>query len=252
MRWWVIAATAAVSVGQAAAQERELTIFAAASLSDVLGEIAADWQVATGQRLVVAFAGSAALARQIEQGAPADLFVSADRAWMDYLAERGLIRAETRVDLLGNRLVLIAPSGEAASVEIGPELDLPALLGDGRLAMADVAAVPAGRYGRAALEALGLWAEVEHRLAQTENVRGALALVARGEAPLGIVYATDAAVEPAVEALGTFPLASHPPIAYPAAVTAEADAAAGPEAFLDHLRGGAAGAVFERFGFALD
>jgi molybdate transport system substrate-binding protein len=250
MRGSVLAA--AVLAGVAAqAQERAITVFAAASLSDALGEIAADWQVESGQRVVVSFAASSALARQIEQGAPADVFVSADEAWMDYLDARGLIRDGTRVDLVGNRIVLIAPAGAAEPVEIRPDLELAAMLGDGRLAMADVEAVPAGRYGRAALDSLGLWAEVEGHVAQAENVRAALALVARGEAPLGVVYATDAAVEPTVEVLGTFPADSHPPIVYPAAVTAEA-AGPAPETFVDYLRGDAAGGVFERYGFALD
>jgi molybdate transport system substrate-binding protein len=234
--------------GPAAAQD--VTVFAAASLKNALDAVGTAWEAETGKRVTVSYAASSALARQIEEGAPADVFVSADIEWMAYLAERGLIAEGTEVRLLGNRLVLIAPAESAAAAEIAPRFDLAGLLGDGRLAMANVEAVPAGRYGRAALESLGVWETVADRVAQAENVRAALALVASGEAPLGIVYATDAAAEDEVRVVGTFPEDSHPPIVYPAAVTAEA-ASPDARAFLDWLQGEAAEEVFAAEGFAI-
>jgi molybdate transport system substrate-binding protein len=233
-----------------AAQTRDVLVFAAASLKDALDEIAAQVRRATGKRVAISHAASSALARQIEAGAPADLIVSADRDWMDYLAQRNLIRAGTRSDLLGNRLVLIAPAGSAADVAIAPGFPLARLLGDGRLAMANTAAVPAGRYGKAALEALGVWPSVAGRLAQAENVRVALLLVARGEAPLGIVYRTDAAADPSVRVAGVFPEGTHPPIIYPVALTT---ASANPDAvaLLAYLRSADARTAFERQGFAV-
>jgi molybdate transport system substrate-binding protein len=232
-----------------AAQAQDVVVFAAASLRDALDEALAAWD---GGTAVAAYAGSPALARQIEQGAPADLFVSADALWMDHLAARGLIRADTRRDLLGNRLVLIAHGAAAPVGGVTAGTDLAALLGGGRLAMADVAAVPAGRYGKAALETLGLWDAVADSVAQAENVRAALALVARGEAPLGIVYATDAAAEDGVSVLATFPADSHPPIVYPMAVLTDSAHPAA-EALAAHLASDAAAAVFEKHGFtALD
>jgi molybdate transport system substrate-binding protein len=191
------------------------------------------------------------MAKQIEEGAPADLFISADRDWMDYLQGRGLIRADTRRDLLGNRLVLVAPVDEAKPVPLAAGA-LAAALGSGRLATASVASVPAGRYGKAALQALGLWAEVSSRLAETENVRAALTFVARGEAPLGVVYETDARAEPKVAVVARFPESSHPPIVYPAALTT-ASSAGEPSRFLDTLRRPESAAIFAREGFtALD
>ena len=190
------------------------------------------------------------MAKQIEAGAPADLFVSADLDWMDYVAERGLIRLETRLNLLTNRLVLVAPKDAKTEINLAPGLDLRAALGDGRLAMANIDAVPAGKYGRSALEKLGAWAGVKERVAQADNVRAALLLVARGEAPLGIVYRTDAAAEPNVRIVATFAEDLHPLIVYPAALTREtrnADAAA----LLAFLRGPAARQSFERQGFAV-
>ena len=234
----------------ARATEGQITVFAAASLKDALDAIAAQWQGETGKTAAISYAGSPALAKQIEEGAPADLFISADLAWMDYLAERNLIKAETRSDLLGNRIVLIAPQDSTAAATIAPGFDLAGLLGAGRLAIADPAAVPAGKYAKAALEALGVWAAVEGKLAPTENVRAALALVAYGEAPLGIVYATDARAEPAVRVLDTFPEDTHPPIVYPAALVA---ASSNPDvaAFLDYLKSAAAQTVFEKLGFTV-
>ncbi|MFN3670909.1 MAG: molybdate ABC transporter substrate-binding protein [Bosea sp. (in: a-proteobacteria)] len=203
----------------ALAQPTELVIFAAASLKNALDEAASVWTRETGKPAPrISYAASGSLARQIEQGAPADLFLSADLDWMDYLDGRGLIRKETRLSLLGNAIVLIAPKDSTASVDLSQAAALSAALGSGRLAMANVEAVPAGKYGKAALEKLGGWDKVKDRVAQAENVRAALLLVARGEAPLGIVYATDASAEPGVKVLARFPAGSHPPIIYPAAV----------------------------------
>ena len=236
-------------LGSAARAEGRVVVFAAASLMGALGEVARGWEADTGADVTLSHAGSAALARQIERGAPADVFVSANAAWMNALEAEGLIRPGSRRDLLSNRLVLIA-HGRAEPVALAPGLDLAGVLGeDGRLAMALVDAVPAGIYGRATLASLGAWEAVAPRVVQADSVRAALALVARGEAPYGVVYATDAMAEPRVSVVGTFPEGSHPPIVYPAALTAEA----GPEAaaFLDHLASPEARAVFERHGFVL-
>lgn len=245
-----IAAALAALLAPGAASAADLVVFAAASLRNALDEIAAAWTEETGGATAISYAGSSALARQIEEGAPADIFISADLDWMDYLGARGLIDAETRRTLLGNRIVLIASGAEAAQVEIAPGFDLAGLLDGGRLAMADVEAVPAGRYGKAALESLGVWASVEASIAEAENVRAALAFVALGEAPFGIVYATDAGAEDNVTVVGTFPEASHPPILYPVAVTA---ASAHPEAaaFVDFLGSAAAREAFEAEGFMI-
>jgi molybdate transport system substrate-binding protein len=239
---------AALMATPAAAQE--VMVFAAASLKNALDAVSAAWQAETGKRATISYAASSALAKQIEQGAPADVFVSADLDWMAYLADRGLIRDGTEVRLLGNRIVLVAPADSTAAAEIAPGFDLAGLLGDGRLAMANVDAVPAGRYGKAALEALGAWASVEDRVAQAENVRAALALVSTGEAPLGIVYQTDAAADPGVRVLGIFPDDAHPPIVYPAAETAESDS---PDAgaFLAFLQTRTAADLFEAQGFTM-
>ena len=228
----------------------EVTVFAAASLADALAEVEAGFEAATGHAVTVVAAGSSALARQIREGAPADVFVSASTDWMDAVEADGLVEPGTRVDLLGNRLVLVAAGTGAAPVDIGPGLDLAALLGDGRLAMALVDAVPAGVYGKAALETLGLWEAVEGQVAQADNVRAALAFVATGEAPFGIVYATDAVAEPRVSVVGTFPEDSHPPIIYPAAALA---GRVGPAeaAFMAFLRGPEARAAFLRQGFSV-
>ncbi len=227
----------------------EVTVFAAASTKTALDDVAEAWQAETGNRAVIAYAGSSALARQIEQGAPADVFISANVAWMDALDASDLIATGTRRDLLGNHLVLVA-HGHADPVEIVPGMDLATMLGDGWLAMALVEAVPAGIYGKAALDSLGLWPLVEGRVAQTDNVRTALALVATGEAPLGVVYATDAVAEPHVSVIGTFPEGSHPPIVYPVAAVTERDTPL-TVAFLDFLRSDAARTIFERDGFAV-
>ena len=230
------------------AQARDVVVFAAASLKNALDDASAAWTRETGRRVVISYAASNALAKQIEAGAPADLFFSADLDWMDYAASKGLVRPESRVNLLGNALVLIAPKGSALQVSPQPGLDLAAVLGSDRLAMGHVDAVPAGKYGRAALETLGAWNGVRDRIAQTDNVRAALILVSRGEAPLGIVYRTDAASDPNVRIVATFPEGSHPPIVYPVALTAESshpDAAS----LLAFLRSDKAKATFEKQGF---
>jgi len=227
-----------------------VTVFAAASLTDALAEIETRFEAVTGHDVAVSLAGSSALARQIRHGAPADVFVSADPGWMDVLEADGLVEPGTRFDLLRNRLVLVAHGRGAEPVEIGPETDLVGLLGDGRLAMALVEAVPAGRYGKAALESLGLWDAVEDRVAQTDNVRAALALVALGEAPYGIVYATDAGAEDDVTVVGRFPAETHPPITYPAAGVAGRTGPAA-AAFLSYLRGPAAREAFDAAGFGM-
>lgn len=232
----------------AAAAER-ITVFAAASLQESLDEVGRLWTERSGQPVMLSYGASSALARQIEQGAPAHVFVSADLEWMDYLAERKLVDAATRANLVRNRLVVVGQASEkTTSLALVPGA-LPKALGSrGRLAVAETESVPAGRYAREALVALGLWAEVEQRLAQGDNVRASLAFVARGEAPLGIVYATDARAEPKVRVLAKIPASSHAPIVYPVARVAGTD----PEAvagFLYFLAGPEARAVFERAGF---
>lgn len=229
-----------------------LTVFAAASLTDALRDVAVLWQRAGHPPLHLAFAASSTLARQIEQGAPADLFASADTRWMDELAQHGLIAAGTRRDLLGNALVLVVPAEAARSVAIRPGFDLAALLGPaGRLAVADPAHVPAGIYAAEALRRLGVWPGVADRLAPAEDVRAALLLVARGEAPAGIVYATDAAMAPGVAVAGEFPADSHAPIVYPFALTQRGDTAEG-RALMAYLQSTEARAVFVRRGFRVE
>ncbi len=228
----------------------EITVFAAASMTNAMAEIEQKFEAETGHDLVVSLAGSSALARQIQQGAPADIFISANPDWMDRLEADGLLEEGTRFDLLNNSIVLVAHGTGASPVEIGPEMGLSDLLGDGRLAMALVDAVPAGIYGKASLETLGLWDSVEAQVAQTDNVRTALVLVATGEAPYGVVYATDAVAEDNVTVVGTFPAGSHPPIIYPAADLANRDFPAEAE-FLNYLRGPEAREAFERQGFVV-
>lgn len=237
-----------VAGGALPARAAKITVFAAASLRTALDRIAADWKADTGNTAVVAYAGSSGLARQIEEGAPADVFISANEGWMNRLQKKGLIDAQSREDLLGNRLVLIAPRG-AAKVTIGKGFDLAKLLGPDHLAMAMVDSVPAGIYGKAALTSLGVWASVSGQVAQADNVRAALALVATREAAYGITYATDAVAEPRVEVVGTFPADSHPPIIYPAAVVKGAGAGAGD--FLRYLTGAKAVAAFRAQGFTM-
>jgi molybdate transport system substrate-binding protein len=232
------------------AHAKDVVVFAAASLKNALDDAAAVWMRETGGRAVVSYAASNALAKQIEAGAPADIFFSADVDWMDYAASRNLIVPESRANLLGNSLVLIAPKDAAVQVSLEPGLELASVLGGGRLAMGHVDAVPAGKYGKAALEKLDAWDGVKGRIAQTDNVRAALFLVSRGEAPLGIVYRTDAISDPNVKVVATFPDGSHPPIVYPVAATKDAnktDAAS----FLGFLRSDKARPYFERQGFTV-
>jgi len=232
----------------ARAEDEGPVVFAAASLKDALDAVNAKWKEESGKKATISYAASSALAKQIEQGAPADTFVSADEDWMDYLATGKLIKPETRFDLVGNKLVLIAPKDSKLTATIGSGFPLASLLGDGHLAMADTASVPAGRYGKAALEKLGVWDAVKNRIAQAENVRAALSLVSRGEAPLGIVYATDAKADPKVKVLDVFPESTHAPILYPIAITASSTNKEAP-AFLSYLKTAAAQSVFETQGF---
>jgi molybdate transport system substrate-binding protein len=225
-----------------------VVVFAAASLKNALDDVVAAQTKMTGQKIVVSYAASSALARQIEAGAPADIFFSADQEWMDYLDQRTLIERASRVNLLRNRIVLIAPSDSKSTLRIAPGFAMAAALGGERLAMADPASVPAGKYGKAALEALGVWKDVQARVARADNVRVALLFVARGEAPLGIVYSTDAVVERKVRVIDEFPESTHPPIVYPAALVAGRNHA-GAKALLARLAQPAARAVFSKYGF---
>jgi len=231
------------------ANAADLTVFAAASLTDTLKDVGDAYKRDSGKTVAFSFAASSALARQIEASSGADVFISADTDWMGYLDARGLIDHASRVDLLGNSLVLIAPAGSAVNLAIKPHFDLAAALGGGRLALADPASVPAGKYAKAALMALGVWDMVADRVVPAENVRVALAYVARGEVPLGIVYATDARAEANVRIVDTFPASSHPRIVYPAALTKDANPNA--RAFLAYLFGARAKAIFAKAGFAV-
>lgn len=244
----ILAAALALGLATPAAAE-EVVVFAAASMKTALDKVAADFHAATGHTVTISYAGSNALAKQIIEGAPADIFVSAAVNWMDEVEKAGMVADGTRRDLFSNALVLVA-SGDAAPVEIGPGFDLAGLLGDGKLAMALVDSVPAGQYGKASLDSLGIWSAVEPSVAQADNVRAALALVATGEAPYGIVYATDAAAEPGVTVVGTFPADSHPPITYPGALlTGAADEA--DRAFYEAITSDAGDAVFAEQGFVI-
>ncbi len=246
----VLAAGLLGAASDAPAKERALVVFAAASLKNALDAAAADFEQASGAAVTISYAGSPTLAKQIEAGAPADIFISADLSWMDYLAERELIKADTRRNLVGNTLVLVAPAPAPVKLAIGPNFPIGAALAGGRLAMANTQAVPAGRYGKAALQALGVWPEVEGRLAEADNVRGALALVSRGETPLGIVYATDAEADPGVAVVDAFPAETHPTIVYPIAVTASSGHAAGSR-LVSFLTGDAGRSRFEEEGFSI-
>jgi molybdate transport system substrate-binding protein len=250
-RSWLGLTLAVSLLPSVAFAQGNVVVFAAASLKNALDEIATTWSKDTGKPMPrISYAASSALAKQMEQGAPADMFISADLDWMDYVQGKNLIKADSRFNLLGNKIVLIAPKdSRLTTVEI-KGADLARALAGGRLSMANVDAVPVGKYGKAALEKLGAWNDVKDHLAQAENVRAALLLVARGETPLGIVYATDAAAEPGVKIVGTFPADSHPPIIYPAALTkdpANADA----KTFLDFLRSTKARTAFEKQGFTV-
>jgi molybdate transport system substrate-binding protein len=232
------------------AQEKPILVFAPASMKNALDDVDAAFTKLNAIKVVASYAASSALMKQIEQGAPADVFLSADVDWMDYGAKRNLIRNETRTNLLGNRLVLIAAKdSKIGNVDIGPGFNLAALASDGRIATGDVRAVPAGLYAKAALEKLGAWAAAEPKLAMAENVRAALVLVSRGEAPLGIVYETDAEIDPGVKIVGVFPEDSHPPIVYPVALTKDAKPAAAQ--YLAFLQTPDARSIFERYGFGI-
>lgn len=265
MRPWLAAVTALLLLAGCSANEeaasgtrgsganvRPLTVFAAASLKESLDAVAGAYTADTGQPVQVSYAASSALARQIGQRAPADVFIAADTDWMDWLQERGLVDPASRVDLLGNALVLVAPAGsDAQPLALAPGTDLRPLLGDdGRIALALTASVPAGKYARSAFESLGMWDALSPRVAESENVRAALLLVARGEAPLGVVYGSDARAEPRVRVLAAFPAGSHPDIVYPVARVAASThpAAAG---FVAWLQSDRAGALFRDHGFTL-
>jgi molybdate transport system substrate-binding protein len=257
-----IAAAAALTLGgfagltttAHAADNPKLTIFAAASLQNALDELSKAFAASHPATITASYASSSVLAKQIESGAAADVFVSADRDWMKYVADKQLIVAGSQGDLLGNQLVLVAKSDDAAALKLAPNADLAGALGTGKLAMGEVKSVPAGKYGKAALEKLGIWDKVQASVVGAENVRAALKLVALGEAKFGIVYASDAKVEKAVRVVDIFPEDSHPPIVYPIAVTKTAAArqdggAAQAQAFVDFLRSDAASAVFSKYGF---
>jgi molybdate transport system substrate-binding protein len=232
------------------ASAQELLVFGAASLQDALDAVIEGYQAQGGGKVTASYGSSSTLARQIEQGAPADIFLSANPEWMDYLEERGLLRADSRADLLGNALVLVAPLDSATTVEIAPGFDLLGALDGGLLAMGDPDHVPAGIYGRAALESLGVWQAVEPHVARADNVRAALALVGRGEAPLGVVYRSDALADDSIKVVGDFREDSHPPIIYPIAIVADSthtDAAT----FFELLKSEEAARIFERFGFTM-
>ncbi len=247
-------ATLMVALGLAGAglpaRGADLTIFAAASLKEALDDQVARFETATGTKAIVVYAGSNALAKQIEAGAPADVLLSADVDWINYLDERKLLRPGTRIDLLRNRLVLIAPADSRSSLRIAPGFALAAELVRGRLAIANPDSVPAGKYGRDALRSLGVWADIEARIARAENVRAALLLVACAEAPLGIVYATDALAEPRVRVVDTFPESTHAPIVYPVAIVATSRSPYA-QHFIDTLRSPAARPFWQQHGFTM-
>lgn len=236
-----------VLAAASAARAGTLRIFAAASLKESLDEAARAFESANGQRVLVSYAGSSALARQIEGGAPADIFISADVDWVGYVEARGLVAPSSRRDLFANDLVLVAPAGSSVRLKLAPGVDLAPALAGKRLAMANPDAVPAGKYAKAGLSALGAWGAIAGRIAATDNVRAALALVARGEASLGVVYRTDALAEKGVRVVATFPPGTHPPIVYPLVRLRRAQS--GADALADWLAGPAAWPIFERHGF---
>jgi molybdate transport system substrate-binding protein len=232
------------------ADDKGPVVFAAASLKDALDAADAGWTKDSGKQVVASYAASSALAKQIEQGAPADIFIPADEDWMNYLADKKLIKPDTRFDLLGNTLVLIAPKDSKIETKIAEGFPIASLLGDGHLAMANTDSVPAGKYGKAALTKLGVWDQVRDKIAQADNVRAALQLVSRGEAPLGIVYATDAKSDPNVKVIDIFPEGTHPPIIYPIAIMASSTNADAP-ALLAYLKSSATQRVFKDQGFKI-
>jgi molybdate transport system substrate-binding protein len=233
-----------------AAAADKIIVFAAASMKNALDNADAAYTAQSGKDVTVSYAASSALAKQIEGGAPADVFISADTDWMAYVGKKNLLKPDTQVNLLGNQIVLVAAKDKAKPVEIKAGMDLATLIGDGKLAMGQVDSVPAGKYGKAALEKLGLWSSVEGKVAGAESVRAALALVSRGEAPYGIVYQTDAASDPGVAVVGTFPEDSHPPIIYPIAITASSKNK-DVDAYFDFLKSSKAEPFFEHEGFTI-
>jgi molybdate transport system substrate-binding protein len=243
-----ICAAALLSLSAPCFSAGSVTIFAPASLKDALDEVAKTYERDHGVKIIASYAASSALAKQIEQGAPADMFISADLDWMDYLEMRKQIRTESRKNLLSNKLVLIASADSKAKVDIAPNFPLASLLGNERLAMADPTSVPAGKYGKASLEALGVWKDVEPKVAPAENVRSALALVSRGETPFGIVYRTDALADKKVRIVGEFPENTYPPIIYPVALIAGSNNREAAD-FMTYLNSPTARAVFEKYGF---
>jgi molybdate transport system substrate-binding protein len=253
-RTLIVAGLALAGCGVAAttsvAQEKGPTVFAAASMKTALDEVDTLWTKKTGKTVSVSYAASSALAKQIEQGAPADVFISADLDWMDYLDKKGLIRSGTRANALGNTLVLIQAKGAAQPVKIAAGFPIADLVGDGKLATGDVRSVPVGKYAKAAFEKLGVWSAIEPKIAGAENVRVALQLVAREEAKYGVVYGTDAASEPKVAVVGTFPADSHPAIVYPFGITKDSTSKDAAD-YLAFLRGPEAAKVFESQGFSI-
>jgi molybdate transport system substrate-binding protein len=251
LKHWALAGLLALVTTNALAADAlpRLLVFAAASLTNVLDEVGQTYTMETGQPVKFSYAASSTLARQLEAGAQADIFFSADTEWLDYLQTRNLINTKTRANLLGNRLVLIAPANSTLQLRIKPGFALAAALGTERLSMGDPDSVPAGKYALAALTSLGVWNDVANKVVRADSVRSALAFVDRGEAPLGIVYATDAQIDKNVRIVDTFPAGSHPPIVYPIALTAQADPSA--TKFVAFLRGPIGQAAFKKYGFIL-
>jgi molybdate transport system substrate-binding protein len=237
-------------MGSPSAAAEDITVFAAASLKEAMDAQGRQFEGDTGNKVIVSYGASNALAKQIEAGAPADLFISADLDWMDYVSQRGLVAPNARYDLVRNTLVLIAPASSNTTLKIAPNFALAAALGSEKLAMANPDSVPAGMYGKAALEKLGVWASVEAKVARAENVRAALALVSRGEAPFGIVYRTDALADKGVKVVDTFPPETYPPIVYPAALLAASKSNTA-KGFLDYLRSAPARPLWKKYGFAV-
>jgi molybdate transport system substrate-binding protein len=253
--FWIRLAVGAALVSLAffaapAAAQQKVTVFAAASMKNALDKANKAWGAQGGGQVTVSYAASSTLAKQIENGAPADIFISADLDWMKYLSDKKLVKEDTQFNWLGNRIVLVAAKDAAEPVDIRPGFDLAGLLKDGRLAMGEPSAVPAGKYAKASLEKLGVWSSIEKSVASAESVRAALAFVSRGEAPYGIVYQTDAAADPGVAIVGTFPADTHPPIIYPIAILSESKSQEAP-AYLDYLKSGKAAPFFEKEGFTV-
>jgi molybdate transport system substrate-binding protein len=251
--WFAIAATVCLSLAGAAAPaaaQEKVTVFAAASMKNALDAADKAWSTESGKQVTASYAASSALAKQIEAGAPADIFISADLDWMKYVSDKKLVKEDTKSNWLANRIVIVAAKDNAKPIEVKQGFDLAALLKGGKLAMGEPNSVPAGKYGKAALEKLGVWSSVEKSVASAESVRAALALVSRGEAPYGIVYQTDAAADPGVAVVGTFPEDTHPPIIYPIAILTDSkspDAAA----YLQFLKSPKAAPFFEKEGFTV-